>query len=97
MQTVIDIYLKVCNAIQLVKKCPPTINKKHLQLCTKGRSPCFILTSNVQITEHSNDMPNKRVGQASKLTFSREYKVDKYKLQNENIQLQRTTKLPICK
>jgi hypothetical protein len=42
-------------------------------------------------------MPNKRVGQASKPTFSREYKVDKYKLQNENIQLQRMTKLPIYK
>jgi hypothetical protein len=42
-------------------------------------------------------MPNKKVGHANKLTFFREYKVDKYKLQNENIQLQRTTKLPICK
>jgi hypothetical protein len=29
VQTVINIDLKVCNAIQLVRRCPPTINKKH--------------------------------------------------------------------
>jgi hypothetical protein len=29
VQTVIDIDLKVCNAIQLVRRCPLIINKKH--------------------------------------------------------------------
>jgi hypothetical protein len=38
VQTLIDIDLKVCNAIQLVKRCPPTTNKKHPQLCTEGKS-----------------------------------------------------------
>jgi hypothetical protein len=29
VQTLIRIDLEVCNAIQLVRSCPPTINKKH--------------------------------------------------------------------
>jgi len=29
IQTMIKIDLKVYNAIQLVRRCPPTINKKH--------------------------------------------------------------------
>jgi hypothetical protein len=38
IQTLIDIDLKVYNAMQLVKRCPPTTNKKYPQLCTKRRS-----------------------------------------------------------
>jgi hypothetical protein len=38
VQIVIDIDLKVYNAIQLIKRCPSTTTKKHPQLCTKGKS-----------------------------------------------------------
>jgi hypothetical protein len=43
----------------------------------------------MHVTEHLNDTLNKRVGWASERTFSQDYKDDKYKLQNDNIQFQK--------
>jgi hypothetical protein len=44
----------------------------------------------MHIIEHSNDTLNKRVGWGCEVTFSQEYRDDKYKLQNDNIQFQKT-------
>ncbi len=35
VQTPIDIDQRVCNAIQLVKRCPPTLNKENIRNCAQ--------------------------------------------------------------
>jgi len=38
VQTAINIDRTVCNAIQLVRRCTSTINKKHATFCRKGHA-----------------------------------------------------------